>query len=150
MSPTRVSVAPSAVELEYRLMPRWWQALLVGGGFGVGALFVRDSAPILAALCGALSLAVVVLVVAQALVRQHVRITPDHVVLPRSRWSTQDVALRFARTSIVGGGGAGSIFIDLREDLGKTYTVWRNMLPSDAAFEQVCNEVRARIDAARR
>jgi len=149
MRATRVSIAPSAVELEYRLLPRWWQVLLVASGAWVAGVIGHDAHPTAAVFSYGAAIVTVCVFSFYLLLNQRVRVTKDNLILPRARWSREEVSLPFSRMIVTGGGRPDSIFIDVAIVDGGTYTLWSTMFRSDDAFHTLCHSIHDHIAAAR-
>jgi hypothetical protein len=146
------------IEREYKYKPRWWAVLLLAGFYGGVAVVLGlkassndpDNIPVLYG--GACALAVgsftlvVLRVVAGLLFRHRVALTQTHLILPRSPWSSEEVAIEYQAISGLST-SADKRYLDVTYPGGKR-RIRALLLPSRAAFEEVCGLLTARVRAS--
>src|SRR5262249_13303964 len=135
---------------EYGYKVRWWVILLFAGFFGLGAiLFGRkasgndpDNVPVLYWVLCVASLWFVARAaswaVGRLLFRWRVAFTPTCLLLPKSMWSSEEVAIEYrAITGLSRSGMSGPRRVCVTHPGGRRVIV-SGMLPSEAAFDEVC------------
>lgn len=151
MPKTRLAMEPSAVEFEYRLLPRWWHALLVAAVM-IGLFYLaRSTDDLVLAICAWFFVLGGVLYggayLARLLLDHRVRVTKDHLILPRRLWSRDEVAIAFRQLHV--GKFDKDRYIEVKEGyFGELYTIWSNFLSSRAAWERLYNAIHEHIAAA--
>lgn len=172
MGKTRLTVAPSAIESEWRMIPNViWTLLLLLTGIGLWYLGRYSDYGLMrlcawVALAGAIALAgVYVLVLLVSLVLGHrVRMTKDHLILPEWFLSGAEVCIAFRdlRVKDVARYDDGDDFA-VRDDWNPraiivssianpadTYTLRAWRFPSRSAWDDLHSEIDRHISAARR
>jgi len=162
----------SIVEREYEYKPKWALILLCSGFFGICAVVlglkafkndrglnisgILELSPenakgfywVLCWLSVGFVVAAGVLAVTRLWLRQRVAFTQSSILLPRSRWSSEEIVIDYeAITGLSTSAVAGQRFLHLRHRGGKQ-TITASLLPSKAAFEEVCELLTARVSQA--
>jgi hypothetical protein len=172
------------IECEHEYKPRWWAIVLSMGHSALGAvvcgLTASSNVPaslrvLYWVLCGlgiGLAALVGVRAVERLLLRRRVALTPSCLLLPKTLWSAQEVAIDYeAITGLFISSGvyaprACRVAIDCQAAELPTHKVKRARflyvthtggerrivaaeLPSQAAFEEVCALLTARVRASR-
>jgi hypothetical protein len=163
----------SGVEREYEYKPSWAAILLGGGFFALCAAFfvvraggndrgliingvIRLSPEgatifywVLFGLSAAFVAAAALLVLHRLNLRQRIAFTPDAVLLPKSRWSSEE--RRVAYSAITGLSRSevyGQRFLRVSYD-GGAVEIAASMLPSREVFEEVTALLRERLGLTR-
>jgi hypothetical protein len=155
MPKTRVAMSPSAADVEWLVFPRWWKVLAAAAFFGLGALFI-PSHDLFSRCARYFALGMVGLLVAvcalRVIVRQHVRVTADHLIIPRSHWSRAELVLPFVKLGIIGRGfNLGHLRLRFYDGLDfKEFVLDAETAPSKEVFARACELIEERIQDARR
>jgi hypothetical protein len=150
------------IERQYEYKPKWWAVLLIGGFFTLGAVVCAykighpwpENLPVLFWIAFVLSLVGValpgVVAVERLSFRRRVAFTPTSLLLPKPGWSSEEEAIDYQaitglKVSKSGGGGPRYLYVTHR-DGGRR--IAEALLPSRAAFEEVCELLTARVRAS--
>jgi hypothetical protein len=150
------------IERQYEYKPKWWAVLLIGGFFTLSAVVCcytiahpsPENLPVLYWIVLVLSLVGVALpgvaAVERLSFRRRVALTPTSLLLPKPGWSSEEEAIDYQtitglKVSKCGGGGPRYLYVTHRDGRRR---VAEALLPSRAAFEEVCQLLTARVRAS--
>jgi hypothetical protein len=151
----------SEPDYEYEYQPKWRLILLCGALFAAGAVVLAYEATrnerelrilglielstvaatsfywVLCSLCGAFVAVAALMAVARLSLRQRIALLTDRAILPRSAWSSEEVAIHYdAITNLSTEDVFGQRFLQVTH-AGGTHTINAAMMPSPAAFDEL-------------
>jgi hypothetical protein len=147
----------SDVERQYDYKNKWpalllsaghWALCAVVGGYIASDRWLVDLPALYWVVC-ALSLVLLakngLLIVARLSLRQRVAFTKTRLLAPKSSWSSEELGIAYqAITGLSTSGMSGARLLYVTHTGGK-YRIAESLLPTKAAFEEVCELLTARI-----